>query len=190
MKKPFVISVAAVSGGGKTTVVNELKNRLASTAVISFDDYHHSKVYLARDINEWSADGNDCNEWHVQAIADDVEKLLTADIDYIILDFPFGRCNNCVGKYIDLDIYINTPLDIALARRTIRNYINRDTKRRPIEDILSAIGNELEFYLKTSRPTYARMSNVLIPKCDLVIDGTKPPEELAIEIIQAINNRK
>ena len=39
MKRPIVIAVAAVSGGGKTTVVNELKRKLNLSQVIYFDDY-------------------------------------------------------------------------------------------------------------------------------------------------------
>jgi len=39
MKKPFVISVATTQGGGKTTVVAILRERLANSTVIYFDDY-------------------------------------------------------------------------------------------------------------------------------------------------------
>ena len=55
MKKPFVISVASQSGGGKTTIVTALKDRLDNSAVIYWDDYG-DEVDPIRDINEW-ADG-------------------------------------------------------------------------------------------------------------------------------------
>jgi uridine kinase len=48
MKKPFVISISVVSGGGKTTVTNALKDILINSMVISFDDYDDIK--LDRDI--------------------------------------------------------------------------------------------------------------------------------------------
>jgi uridine kinase len=184
--KPMVISVSAISGGGKTTVISALSSRLANSAVLSFDDYEED-AYLERDINEWSADGNDYNEWHVQAIAEDIEKLLTTEIEYILLDYPFGRCNDCVGRYIDVGIFIDTPLDMALARRTLRDYANHNSNTLRMEERLSAIVSELKFYMETSRPTYARMAEVLIPRCDLVIDGLKTPEQIVDEIVEYMN---
>jgi uridine kinase len=61
MKKPCVISIAAISGGGKTIITTALKNRLTNSAVIYWDDYG-DEVDPTRDINEWAADGFDCNE--------------------------------------------------------------------------------------------------------------------------------
>jgi uridine kinase len=97
-KRPFVITVTSLSGGGKTTIVNALKKRLDNAAVIYFDDYGDDDVYLNCDINEWSKNGNDYNEWHVETVAADIERLLSEPHEYIILDYPFGNMNNCVGK--------------------------------------------------------------------------------------------
>jgi uridine kinase len=123
-RKPFVISVAAISGGGKTTVVTALKKRLANCAVIYWDDYG-DEVDLDCDINEWAANGHDYNEWNTAHVADDIVRLLNEPYDYIILDYPFGYMNERVGKYIDLTVFIDTPLDVALARRIIRDYTSR-----------------------------------------------------------------
>ena len=76
-------------------------------------------------INEWAADGGDCNEWYVEPIAADIERLLTEPYDYIILDYPFGYLNDRVGKLINFTVFVDTPLDVALARRIIRDYTSR-----------------------------------------------------------------
>ena len=107
MKKPFVISVAAIQGGGKTTVVAVLRERLANSTAIYFDDYG-DEVYLDRDINDW-AENYDCNEWHTGPIAADIGRLMKEPYDYIILDYPFGNLNDCAGKHIDLAVFIDTP---------------------------------------------------------------------------------
>ena len=39
MNKPFIISVAAQAGGGKTTIVTALKERLNKSAVLFWDEY-------------------------------------------------------------------------------------------------------------------------------------------------------
>ncbi|HBN82295.1 MAG TPA: hypothetical protein DDZ89_00460 [Clostridiales bacterium] len=188
MKKPFVISISGLSGSGKTAVTNALRSQLVNAAVISFDDYGDS-VYLNRDINDWSEDSND-DEWHTEPVAADVERLLNNQLDYIVLDYPFGYGNRLVGQYINLAVYIDVPLDVALARRIIRDYTSRDknTNVADVEEVsLAGLGKELHFYLSRSRSTYARMPEMQKPTSDLVVDGTKTPGEIADEILSHIN---
>jgi SAM-dependent methyltransferase len=168
--------------------VNSVKSRLANSAVISFDSYDES-VYLDRDINDWSADSNDDNEWHLEPIATDIDRLLHEPLDYIILDYPFGYGNKLVGQYINLTVYVDTPLDVALARRIIRDYTNRASTRHKIEVNLSAIENELRHYLARSRPTYLRMIEKQKPASDLIVDGTKEPDAIADEILDYLTTR-
>lgn len=187
MKKPYVISISGISGGGKNTVAAALKETLTNDVIISFDDY--DDIRLDRDINEWSANGNDENEWHVESLVKDLDKSLAQNIDYIIIDYPFGRKNREVGKYIDLAVFIDTPLDIALARRTIRDFTSREEHRHKIEVSVKAIEKELLNYLEMSRPTYARMAETQIPYSDLVVDGTKPVSAIVKEITGVIRER-
>jgi uridine kinase len=187
MKKPFVISISGLSGSGKTAVTNALKARLVNAAVINFDDYG-DRVYLDRDINEWAADSSD-DEWHTEPVAADVERLLDEPLDYIILDYPFGYGNRLVGQYINLAVFIDVPLDVALARRIIRDYTSREEKTNvaDVEEVsLAGLDKELRFYLSRSRSTYARMPEMQKPTSDLVVDGTKTPEEIAYKIIEHV----
>ena len=191
MKRPYVISVAALSGGGKTTIVGALTKRLNNSAVIYFDDYGDA-VDIDRDINGWSADGNDYNEWHTEPIAADIKRLLNEPYDYIILEYPFGYLNHCVGKYIDVSVFIDTPLDIALARRIMRDYTDRSKESNfglaDVDEVsLIAIDKELRFYMAHSRPTYVRAIETQRPAADLVVDGTKSPEEIVEMIIEYLS---
>lgn len=188
MKKPFVISISGLSGSGKTAVTNVLRARLANAAVISFDDYGE-RVYLDSDINEWSADSSD-DKWHTEPIAADVERLLNEPLDYIILDYPFGYGNRIVSQYINLAVYVDVPLDVALTRRIIRDFTSREenTNVADVEEVsLAGLDKELRFYLACSRSTYARMPEMQKPTSDLVVDGTKTPEEIADEILVRID---
>lgn len=182
MCKPFVISVAAQSGGGKTTIVTTLKQRLDNSAVLFWDDYG-DEVDPDCDIN----DVQDYNEWNTKPLAIDIERLLSESYDYIILDYPFGYLNECVGKYINLTVFIDTPLDVALARRIRRDYTNRsqesDFGLADVEELsLAGLDEELEWYLTRSRPTYAGFNEAHKAVSDLIVDGTKSPDEI-VEII-------
>jgi uridine kinase len=117
--------------------------------------------------------------------------LLNEPFDYIILDYPFGYLNECVGKYIDLTIFVDTPLDVALARRIIRDYTSRSQESSfglaDIEELsLAGLDKELRWYLTRSRPAYAKMPEMHKPVSDLVVDGTKTPDEIVEEVINSI----
>ena len=50
-----VIAIAAVTAGGKTTVVHEIKNRLPRTAALYFDDYSFDGE--VENFYQWVMDG-------------------------------------------------------------------------------------------------------------------------------------
>jgi flavin reductase (DIM6/NTAB) family NADH-FMN oxidoreductase RutF len=81
-----------------------------------------------------------------------------------------------------------------MARRIIRDYTNRSTESdfglADVDEIsLKAIDEELRWYLTRSRPTYARFSEDHKPVSDLVVDGTKSPEEIAEMLVECIANK-
>ncbi len=189
MKKPFVISISAQSGGGKTTIATALKNRLFNSAVLYWDDYG-DEVDPSCDIN----DIQDYNKWNTKPIANDIEFLLNKSYDYIILDYPFGYMNEYIAKFIDMTLFIDTPLDVALARRIIRDFTSRSKESEfglaYVNEIsLEAIDKELRFYLEKSRSTYKRFSEDHKTISDHILDGLKTPDEIVNEIIKLIKDK-
>jgi len=182
--KPIVIAVNSVSGGGKTTVANSLSAKLANSRTICFDDYHDTDKNIP-DIDKWAAGGEDYDLWHMDGIVEDIEKLLaeageSQNIDYIILDYPFGYKQKRIAGYINLSVYIDTPLDIALARRILRD-VSLQTK---VDDIIK----ELNGYLR-SRASF-RFANLINSGADLKIDGSLPVEVITNIILQKIEEIK
>lgn len=97
--------------------------------------------------------------------------------DYLILDYPFAYCNEQIRKYIDVAFFIDTPLDIALARRILRDMGNASGKD---------IRNDLMGYLKYARIAFVQMQKDILPSSDYVIDGTRSTEYISKEIIDII----
>lgn len=185
MKKPFVISISGISGSGKTTIADILKQRLQYTETIYFDSIPVD--FLGRDYCEWSESGADCNEWNLKPIIDIIIRLLENSPDYIILDYPFGKVHRDIGSYVDFSVWIDIPLDISLARRVLRDFTRRSEKRRPLKgNISDEISSYLDFYLARHRDTYFRHIETIKPFADLVVDGAKSPDEIVCEIIKAI----
>lgn len=42
--------------------------------------------------------------------------------NYIFIDFPFGYLHDDLKPFIDIVIYLKTPLDVCFARQVIRDY--------------------------------------------------------------------
>jgi uridine kinase len=127
LKKPIIIAISAVSGGGKTTAIQLLNKLLANSTTLFFDEYDFEGPdnYI-----EWARRGGNYNEWKLQPLISDLTLILNNKdhlFEYILLDYPFAYLNNEMKAYIDLAIFIDTPLDVAMARRILRNHINTTT---------------------------------------------------------------
>lgn len=178
MERPFVIGIVAVSGGGKTTIIDELKGRLNSSKTLYFDDYSFEGE--VDDFYEWTKDGADYNVWNLEPLKVDIEKLLKeTDLEYILLDYPFAYKNEQIRPYIDFSIFIDTPLDIAMARRFLRDYRDASTK------IICA---DLEQYLNGSRIAYIEMLRTIRPNSDFIVNSTLPITKVVDQIIEKLMN--
>ena len=179
---PVVISISGNAGSGKTTVAHALINRLSNAAMVAFDDYPSD--LLGQDYCQWSENGANANAWNLECIEKDLNGLLQKSYDYIILDYPFGYAHQSIAKYIDFAVWIDTPLDISLARRVLRDITQRSETRRPLKGtIAEQVTTYLNFYLSRHRDTYFRHTETVRPMADFVVDGTMPSEIVMLEII-------
>ena len=168
-----IIAIGAVTAGGKTTLVNAIKDKLTRTASLHFDDYSFDGE--VNDFYKWVSDGANYNVWDLSPLKADIEKIINSDrYDYLLLDYPFAYQNKMIKDYLDCCIFIDTPLDIALARKVLR-----DMKESSVDDIRY----EMDVYLKYARIAYVQMLQDILPISDYVIDGTK---ELKIIINEAM----
>jgi uridine kinase len=84
-----------------------------------------------------------------------------------------------IKKYIDIAIFIDTHLDIALARRILR-----DMETSTGDEIR----NDLNAYLKYARIAYLQMLKDILPSSDYVIDGSLEVDKIVDELVKFIND--
>ncbi len=173
-----IIAIAAVTAGGKTTVVNAIKERLPRTASLHFDDYSFDGE--PDDLTEWVSKAEEFyNVWDLSPLKADVERIIAGgEYDRLLLDYPFAYKNKMMKDYIDCCIFIDTPLDIALARRVLR-----DMKEASADDIR----NEMDTYLNAARSCYLQMLTDILPNSDHVIDGANDLETIINEAMEIIS---
>ncbi len=177
-KTPYVISISAVTGGGKTTVTKLLEKHLNKSIAFCFDDYEYTKQ--PGNIGTWVNNGADPKEWDLTLIKNDINDAIQSGcFDFIIIDYPFGKKPGYgIKSLIDTAFFIDTPADIALARRLIRDYNTGCT-----EDIIA----ELKTYL-SSRDLFI-FNEEDKKDYDYIIDGSKSVEEILMSVKQKIEMR-
>ena len=171
-----IIAIGAVTAGGKTTVVNAIKDRLPRTASLHFDDYSFEGE--VEDFSKWVSEGADVNVWGLSPLKSDIERIIrSGEYDWLLLDYPFAYQHQMIKDYLNCCIFINTPLDIALARRVLR-----DMKEASEDEIRS----EMDTYLKCARIAYVQMLKDHLSASDYVIDGANELETIINEIMEII----
>ncbi len=171
-----VVAIAAVTAGGKTTVVHEIKKRLPRTAALYFDDYSFDGE--VENFYQWVLDGADYQVWDLSPLEKDILAVRDSGrYDTLLLDYPFAYRNDRIKKYIDVAVFIDTPLDIAMARRVLRDFKDATADE---------IRGDMEMYLKYARVAYVQMLKDIRPSSDYVIDGAQDLESIVDEMIKII----
>ena len=173
MRRTKVIAINAISGGGKTTITRELVKCYSNAEALYFDDRDYDLESEISDIGKWMSEGADANAFHLELFAEVREKILQLSPDYLFLDYPFGYRHELIKSYIDISFFIHVPLDLALARRLLRDYSNQNA---------GALLEELSFYETTGRKIYQKSIEISKGDADYVINGTGSIQNVVDEI--------
>ncbi len=173
-----IIAIGAVTAGGKTTVVNAVKERIPGTASLHFDDYSFEGE--VEDFSRWLSEGADVHVWDLSPLKADIDRLIqSGKYDRLLLDYPFAYEHRMIKDYIDCCIFIDTPLDIALARRILRDNVQSSADE---------IRVEMDTYLKYARKAYILMQEEQVASADHIIDGAKSLDDIINEVTEIVLN--
>ena len=199
-KSGFVIGISSVSGGGKTAVARKLTQLLQDAVMLCFDDYDDTTVH-PEDLRAWFTAGADYNVWKTPRLTNDLLSLttgncITSPVDgsniptakYIVFDAPLGRAHADTGRFIDFMVFIDTPLDIAMARRIMRDFTTHTKKGT--EYSVECINAHLSTYLNGGRLLFLELGNQIKGNCDIVLDGHLTVDELAATIHKRLRQQQ
>ena len=196
---PKVIAVAAPVGGGKSTLVRGLAGRLPAASAIFLDKYERFTQQPVEQMRRWLRDGANPDMLAIPGLAEDLAALksglpvadpLTGSTitpgRYLVLETQFGRRHAATGRHIDFLVWIDTPLDIALARKlrqVAAGIDGRDAAFVPwlrgyLESYLDLVGESLRVQRDTVRA-----------QADLIVDGMQLPDAVLAQVESAVLRR-
>ncbi|HLZ09356.1 MAG TPA: hypothetical protein VKT80_12250 [Chloroflexota bacterium] len=200
--RPFVIAIGGPSGSGKSSLVYRIVSLLGDAMTLFFDDYASVSTYPS-DFGAWIRDGAKPDEWKTPRLAVDLaalrqgQPILPPDgaarresARYIVIEEPFGRERQEMRDLIDLVAIVDLPLEVALARRIRRNIQSGLHDSAASIECLQSLDQFLNAYLDGPlREGYIAINRVALKTSDVVLDGMKPIDELADQVVQAVRAR-
>ena len=197
----YVIAVAAPIGGGKTSLVNAIADGLQDAAIVRFDHYETLTEQPVDHLIQWMEHGANANDFRFPGLRRDLEKLkrgesvvdpMTNEIvpskKYIIFEMPIGKEHKETAECVDLLLWVEIPLDMALARK-LREFTDAFLKRYDQvkqKDFVIWLDAYLENYLKAVGNVLRIQKERVSVKADIIVDGTRDLETMTQYSIKMI----
>jgi len=184
-----VIAVAGHPGAGKSAVVRGLMSALGDASAIHMDSYETITFAPIGEIAQWMKDGADIDVFTFPQLEKDLQRLKqgAAVIEprtslevlprkYILFETQFGKAHRATGQHVDLLVWIDTPLDVALARvvRTLTASFLHENAPEKLAERVRWLQGYLDNYLATVRSLMAMQKQKVAAFADVVIDGQVP----------------
>lgn len=189
---PFVLAVAGPPGSGKTTLSHALSQDLGGAPVLAYDAYEEVTRWPPEQVAAWLARGAPFDAVPVPGLAEDLARLRRGEPvpdrerggllrpsrrgsgrPVIVLDTLLGRAHPGTAAQIDHLVWLDLPLDVALARK-LRSF-TAEARRDPsaAAGLLGALDAYLGRYDTLLHPTYALQRERVRPAADRILgDGT------------------
>ncbi len=181
-----VIAVSGYPGSGKTSLVRGLAKRLPGAAPVFMDNYERMTRRPIEDVARWLQAGADIDAFDFPGLGDDLAALKqgvaindrrdnsrVAAGKYVVFETQFGRAHAETGRHIDLQVWIDVPFDIALARN-LKAFVAgfaRESDAGRLADQMRWLDGYLGNYLGTVRALLEMQLERVGRKADILLDG-------------------
>jgi hypothetical protein len=168
----FVVGIAGVPGAGKSTLVAALAAALPRAVPLHMDAYDNMTRLPVAELRGWIEAGADIDAFDFPPLQAELQRLKAGEArETVLFETQFGRAHRATGRYIDFLLWLDTPLDLALAR-TLGAVLARGTRPEWLRGYL-------EHYVDPVRGLLEMQRTRVAADADLVLDGRLAPGALA-----------
>jgi hypothetical protein len=190
--RAFVLALSGIPGAGKTTLTHLLLKIFSEARVVYYDQFQTITSMTHNQVRDWFARGADPNEFALTELVGELQRQTQrqpADSrrPLVIFETPLGRLHRATGAFIDFLIWVDTPLDIALARATLA-FLGVAQRDKASNAAVEFVKWQTQYMLNYPiiRPMYVAQRETISASADLVLDGNLPAEESVERIKTAL----
>jgi uridine kinase len=191
--KAFVVGLAGVPGSGKTTLLNLLLRNYAAAQAVFYDRFDPGMD--DDQICDWVARTGNPNEFAFSGLVEELTRQtqiqeIGRQRPLVFFETAFGRIHKTTGTFIDLLVWIDTPLEIALSRAVLvfLGGVQQDRAPNAAADFIPWMTKYMQDY-PLLRRFYLTINAQMTSTADLILDGTQPAETLAASVKQVLEKR-
>ena len=177
----LVVGVSGPTGAGKTALAEALLAELGDAQAIYMDDYERMTREPLDQVARWAERGADFDQLPLPGLAEDLRRLKKQGAArYVVFETQFGRAHRATGELIDFSIWIDVPLEVALARK-VKAFTAAALGEEPARarERLQWLDGYVAGYLGLVRRLLLVQAEKVRPRADLVVDGSADPAALA-----------
>jgi uridine kinase len=189
----WVIAICGTMGSGKSTLAENAAAAIPDCSVVFEDDHNRMTERSLDNIEDWFSRGGDVSEFELSDVIERLTELCpdkrsTTSVEsspdsrasahqIVLLETHFGRLHSALSPWIDFQVWINTPADIAVARKVLQLSQQMTQQNPPVPDSngLRWIEKFCSGYLTTTRKLFNLQRQQVGAVSDVTIDGEGSP---------------
>lgn len=181
-----VVAITGGMGSGKSTVVRRLESLVPRAVAVHEDDHQTMTRWTADEVRRWQEAGADVAQLPLEGLPSRLAALRDLTGGHhglILLESQFGRHHPALSPFVDFQIWLDLPADVAFARRIAE--VAADAGVGP-EARLARIGQLSSTYAAWTAGLVHRQREAVAAAADLVVDAHGPVAEVVDRCMTAI----
>ena len=196
------IAVCGTMGSGKSTVVEHVAAALPDCEAIFEDDFNRTTERSLEQIDLWWRQGADLEKLDLSSLTQHLEirfpekrhSVSTSpsaprqqNKRIILLETHFGRLHPALSPWIDFQVWIDTPADIAVMRKIAQLSAEMRAQHADNQtDGLRWIERFCRGYLTTTRKLFEMQRQKVRQLSELSIDGQGTALDVCTKFLQSL----